>query len=153
MLKGADDGHFLPVAKGQLLHLPVRGQLQPLAQPGCLLPAIGISQISGQLQHIPHPHAGVEHRLGRQIAHLGQDLLPVVPDIHAQDPGFAAGGGDQTQQGTDGGGFSCSVGADEAEEFTLRYGQVQFNNATGLAVILGQALCFDRMHIHSSFFT
>jgi hypothetical protein len=49
-------------------------------------------------------------------------------------------------QGADGGGFSRSVGADKTENLALFHRKTQVDNASGLAVALGQMLDFDNAH-------
>ena len=137
MLQGADNAHLFSVAQRQILHPAAHIQLEPLAESLGFLFTVLFVESGGEPQHLGYLHPRIKGDFRGQIAHPGQNLRFLLPDVQPQHRGGAAGGMDEAQQGADGGAFSRAVGADEAEEVPLLHGQVQILNAPGGAIEFG----------------
>ncbi len=92
-------------------------------------------QVCGQAQHIPYPHAVVEHGFRGQIADLSQKGGLILPDILSENLRPSAGGGNQAKEDADGGTFARAVGADEAEEVSFFHGESHIRDSPGFAVV------------------
>ncbi|MNC32112.1 hypothetical protein D3C75_804560 [compost metagenome] len=115
-----DNAHLFLIAEGQVVNPLLQIQIHSLRQLDDPLPAVLLVEAGRVAQQLSHPHAVIIEHLGGQITHLPADFR-MLRTAFAQDQGAAGGRGDQAQQGPDGGGFACAVGADKPENLALRH--------------------------------
>jgi hypothetical protein len=70
--------------------------------------------------------------------YLPLDVHRVLGGVEAEDVNGAGGGSEQAGEHLDGGGFACAVGAEEAEELTRGYGEVDVLNGGEVAEAAGE---------------
>src|SRR5262249_45266490 len=66
------------------------------------------------------------------------------PDVHSTDEGGAGGRAEQTDHHLDGGGFTCSIGAEEAKELAAADNEVEAVDGDLLTECLGKTPGSDR---------
>src|SRR5262249_51260051 len=75
-----------------------------------------VIEAAGELDELTAGEAVIEIELLGEDAHKSLSAERLAPDVHAADEGRACGGAEQADHHLDGGGFTCTVGTEEAEE-------------------------------------
>ena len=100
---------------------------------GLIRPTGGSASIFGSDFHV-----FVIAVLAGQIAHILGNDAGLGVTVQTKDRCAASGGTDQAHQRADGGGFSCPVGANEAEKLALIHRETEVIDPPMGSIVLGQ---------------
>ena len=130
---GPASGRALQAHEGQLLHRPLPhrpllpGRPEGRMQEGVRRFGLGLGKIAAhhviQYAHAPHDLGDLE---GAADAQAGDLVGGQAGDVPAAEKDLSVGGREHAADDVECGGLAGAVGADEAMDGPLRYGQVQF---------------------------
>ena len=90
------------------------------------------------MQQFPHLHVFIIAVLAGKVAHISGNDTGLGLAVQTENRGVAAAGMDQAHQRADGGGFSCTVGANEAEKLALIHRETEVIDPPMGSIVLGQ---------------
>ena len=141
---------FLSVAAGEGANVAGKVALQSVGQALDIGPGNAAFEVGGIEEKLLTGEIGVERRVGGEIANVPSYLQGSGLGVEAEHPGCTAGGPDEVEEETDGGGLACAVGAKIAENAAGHDLQVEIDDAPLLTVVLSELLQLDDgVHIRS----